>query len=142
MEEQREALEQAVSALEQEALPAQPLVSGEALARIREIDPSVQAEGDLTGMQCYPYFQQLLDKGYDPEDAFRLARFDDLMNSACDKARQSALNSVAGKDHLQRSSGGASDEISVPSDVMGEYRKFFPGWSVGQIARDYRKYKG
>lgn len=112
----------------------------EAIAEISRLDPSVTDAASLANHPNAQAFNALVNKGYALVDAFRLANFDTLTGKKAAAAKQQAMNNVNGKNHLATTPiGGGGDDVHVPDETMGWYRKAFPDWTKQQIIADYKK---
>ena len=104
-------------------------------------DPTVKSVEDLKEK---PYFAELYEKvkaGYSLYDAYRLVTYEDHDKRTAEKARRQAMSSAAGKSHLRPAQSRGGELSSPPSDVLAEYRIFFPGASDAEIARLWAKDK-
>ena len=114
----------------------------EQIAEIGKIDPSVT---DFQTLVQHPNFQQFdarVRQGYSLVDAFKLANYDQITGKKAAAAKQQALNSVNGKNHLNPTkSAGTGDDVVVPEETMAMYRSAFPNWTKQQIIEDYKKHK-
>ena len=114
----------------------------EQISEIGKIDPSVT---DFQTLVQHPNFQQFdarVRQGYSLVDAFKLANYDQITGKKAAAAKQQALNSVNGKNHLNPTkSAGTGDDVVVPEETMAMYRSAFPNWTKQQIIEDYKKHK-
>lgn len=114
----------------------------EQIAEIGKIDPSVT---DFQTLVQHPNFQQFdarVRQGYSLVDAFKLANYDQITGKKAAAAKQQALNSVNGKNHLNPTkSAGTGEDVVVPEETMAMYRSAFPKWTKQQIIDDYKKHK-
>lgn len=121
----------------------QALAFSEELSKISKLDPSIQDAEDLKKMEEYDsFFDLVVNRGYKLSDAFKLARYEKLVDNAAKAAGQKAINSVAGKNHFKNVSGGTEDDVQVPKDVAEQYRAINPGVSMAEIRAHYKKSKG
>lgn len=108
------------------------------LRQIREMDSSVGSLQDLRQSPSYTKIVDLVKRGNNLVDAYKLANFDTLTRSAADKEKQAALNRLRGKAHMtpvsHRQGGGMAP---VPEQVMNQYRIFNPGATDEEIQRHY-----
>ena len=112
----------------------------EQLTEIRKLNPNIQTVRDLAGMETYPKLYEMVQRGYDLADAYRLANFAELSKREAGAARQSAINAVKSKSHLApvaERSGTA--EIVVPEETKQLYRQLNPGVTDDEIKRHYAK---
>ena len=109
------------------------------LAEIREMDPSIQSINDLTKMENYQRFYDLVKRGNTLTDAFRLANMDRQTAQVRGQAQQAALNKVASKSHLDRTTTRGAGAVQVPADVMAQYRFFNPDATEAEIRQHWAK---
>ena len=112
------------------------------LAQIRQLDPTIRTVADLLAMPRAREFYQLVKRGNNFVDAYKLANYDQLTQRAAAAARQQAQNLARSKGHLiaaaQRGKGGAT----VPAEEMNLFRAFNPQASEMAIQSYYNKYQG
>lgn len=112
------------------------------LAQIRQMNPNIRTVGDLLTMPRAREFYQLVKRGNNFVDAYKLAHYDQLTQRAAAAARQQAQNLARSKGHLiaaaQRGKGGAT----VPAPEMDLFRAFNPQASEAAIQAYYNKYQG
>ncbi len=110
--------------------------------KISAMDPGVKSIADLTSGEKYPEMLELVKRGYDLSDAWKLANFDRLQGMAQAASRQAAINSGAGRSGFQvtRSQGAGNDTVSVPKDVLEMYRALNPEMTDAEIRADYNKF--
>lgn len=111
------------------------------ISEIREIDPSITSIDDLRKMEAYDRFYELVKRGNTLTDAFKLANMDKLTAKSTEAAKQAALNQVASKAHLDRTVTRGAGSVTVPADVIAEYRQFNPDATDAEIRNHYAKYK-
>ena len=110
------------------------------MEEIRELDPSIQTLDDLRKMENYDRFYDLVKRGNTLTDAFRLATLDRTTSTTAERAKQAALNQVASKAHLERTSTRGAGSVTVPADVVAEYRAFNPDATDAEIRAHWAKY--
>lgn len=110
------------------------------IGEIREMDPSIQSISDLTKMENYPRFYELVKRGNTLTDAFWLVNREKLTASTSQQAKQAALNQVNSKSHLDRTTTRGSGAVQVPADVIAEYRAFNPDATDEEIRKHWAKY--
>ena len=112
------------------------------IAEISKLDPSVTDFNSLVRHPNFRQFDQMARRGYSLVDAFKLANYDQITGKKAAAAKQQALNSVNGKNHLNPTkSAGTGDDVVVPEETMAMYRSAFPNWTKQQIIEDYKKHK-
>ena len=112
------------------------------VAEISKVDPSIKSFADLTKAETFPQFDAMVRRGYSLVDAYKIVNFDRLTGQRAAAAKQQALNSVNGKNHLNPTKGaGNGEDVVVPEETMEMYRSAFPNWTKQQIIEDYKKHK-
>lgn len=112
------------------------------IARIHEIDPSINSPADFLNMPNYDQFKELVDKGYSFEHAHYLVNREKIEAARAEATRQQALLNARGKEHLVPSVGSRGEgALTVPGDVMSLYRQLNPGMSDAEIIAHYNKVK-
>ncbi len=112
----------------------------EQLLEIAKFDPSVKTLADLVKTENYQKVYDLVKKGYELSDAYKLANFDRVQKSTADASRQAALNAAAGKGHLSGTSARGSGGVTVPAEVAEMYREMNPGATDAEIQKHYNRY--
>ena len=132
-----EAAEQAQKAVAAERAKAE---IDRQIAEIREMDPSITSLNDLPKMANYKQFYELVKRGNTLTDAFRLANFDRLTSRGAEQAKQAALNQVNSKSHLDRTTTRGAGAVTVPADVIAEYKALNPSATNAEIQAHWAKY--
>lgn len=109
------------------------------LAEINTIDPSIKTLSDLTKLDNYQELYDKVGKGYSIIDAYKLTNWDRSRDAAVKAAKQEARN-AGSKAHLTRTEGRGNGALSVPEDVMREFRTFNPTASEADITAYYNKF--
>ena len=112
----------------------------EQLKEIGAIDPSIKELKDIAKMETYPKFYELVKKGNNLVDAFKLANYDTLTSSTAAASRQAAINAAQSKQHLSQTTTRGAGAVSVPADVKEAYRAFNPNATDAEIQQHYNKY--
>lgn len=110
------------------------------LQEISKYDPTIKELSDLAGREEYADLCGMVERGYSLSDAWKLRHLEDISRRGTEAARQAALNSVTGKDHLRETTQRGSGMASVPPEVAAEYRAFMPDASDAEIQAHYNKY--
>lgn len=110
------------------------------LGEIRELDPTIGSLEDLKKMENYKEFYAKVMRGYTLTDAFRLVNAGRLQEQDRETAKQAALNNVASKSHLDRTTTRGAGAVTVPADVMAQYRMFDPDATDEEIRKHWAKY--
>jgi len=119
------------------------LVAEEQLRHIAKLDGEVATMDELLAMPEYDSFYALVKKGVSLVDAYKLTRYDRLMERAAEAASRQTRRSMATRGHLTATAAqpGAGEYSAVPADVAEGYRLAKPGISDGEIRRRYRRYQ-
>ena len=111
----------------------------EQLREISKLDPSIRSLQDLAQMENYDVFYELVKRNNSLLDAFKLANYDALVQKAVASSRQAAVNSVQSKRHLSQTTARGTGAVSVPADVMEQYRAFNPDATEAEIQAHYNR---
>lgn len=111
----------------------------EELKEIGKLDPNIRELKDLTAMETYPRFLELVRRGNTLLDAYRLANLDALTSGAAAATRQAAINAVQSKRHMGQTKERGSGALRVPEDVRAMYRALNPGATDAEIQAHYNR---
>lgn len=112
------------------------------IAKIHEVDPSINSVSDFMNMPNYDQFKELVDKGYSFEHAHYLVNREKIEASRIEAARQQAMVNARGKEHLAPAAGSRGEgALPVPGNVMALYHRLNPGMTEAQIIAHYNKVK-
>ncbi len=120
------------------------LVAEEQLRQIGELDGEIHSMDDLLDMEDFGPFYARVKKGLSLTEAFKLTRYEALVEKAAARAARQAEQAAAGKQHMTSLAGGAGRvaTLSVPAEVAAQFRMAKPDISEAEIRRKYRKYLG
>lgn len=135
----REAQEAAEKAVREAREAAARVKIDEQIREISQLDPSIKSLEDLPKMANYARFYELVKVGNTLTDAFRLANFEALTQSAAAGARQAAVNAARSKEHLEQTRSRGKGGVSVPAEVKEQYRLFNPDATDEEIQQHYQK---
>lgn len=107
------------------------------LAEIRQMDPEMKDLNAILQSPAGPRFRELVEKGLDFKDAYKLAAEDRL--AGINANRQGAK--TGGKDHLTSTSQRGSGDLDVPADELEIFRALNPDMSEAAIRKFYNDYK-
>lgn len=110
------------------------------IAQIREMDPSITSLNDLPKMENYKQFYALVQRGNTLTDAYKLANFERLTSQNAEAAKQAALNQANSKSHLARTTTRGAGAVTVPADVIAEYKALNPSATNAEIQAHWAKY--
>lgn len=111
----------------------------EELKEIGKLDPNIRELKDLTAMETYPRFLELVRRGNTLLDAYRLANLDVLTSGAAAATRQAAINAVQSKRHMGQTKERGTGALRVPEDVRAMYRALNPGATDAEIQAHYNR---
>lgn len=115
------------------------------LALIQKFDPDVKTFEDFINNEHRDEITAKINRGYRISDAYYLANKDAIMQRYAEMIRQEAMNSVRGKDHMEKSKSRGDGGITVSADVLADFQQLNPGKSVDEIraflARDAKRMK-
>jgi len=118
----------------------QRMVLDEQISQIGKLDPSIKTVEDLTKREEYPAIYDNVRKGISIVDAFKLANFDKLTQSAAAASRQAAINAASSKEHLQATKAAGVGSVTVPADVKATYKALNPDMSDAEIQEHYNRF--
>lgn len=131
------------AALAEEALAARAQKrQEEELRGIAALAPELRTPELLAAAPEYPEMQRLLrqNKGMGTLEAFKLAFFDRLTRRQAAAGRQGAINAARGHQHLAGIGGQPPDPGEPSEEMIREYRRYDPRWTVAEIRRFHREY--
>lgn len=114
------------------------------IAEIGKLDPSIKSLEDLNAKPFAQDMAAALSARQFGTDEGRLLRaykvfaHDDILRAARKAARQEALNSQAGKEHLAPARERTGEGLpEVPKDTLGVYKQLLPGLTYEQYQQKY-----
>lgn len=110
------------------------------LREIAALDPEVSTLRDLRGRPEYRRLCAMVERGYELSDAYKVLNFEEFTRRSGEAARQAALNELAAKSHLRRTSVRGEGAAPVPPEMAEEYRMLNPGASDAEIQAHYNRY--
>lgn len=136
------AVQQANAAMQQAHAEQVKSTIEQELSVIRGIDPEVKSADDLHDK--YPDTWErtlaLCQKGVPLSEAFKTANFDALMRKRGAAVQQAALNASATKAHLKRTRNNNQATVTMPRDVLEEFRRINPGKTDAEYAAYWAKH--
>lgn len=111
------------------------------LKEIAKHDPAVTSIEVLAQQETYPDLCKLVERGYTLSDAYTLTHLEEITAKRAEAAHQAALNSVNQKQHLEKTEQRGEGGITVPADIIAEYRLFLPGATDEEIRQHYAAYQ-
>lgn len=111
----------------------------ESLKQIQEYDPSIKSIKDLAESEHGQEIEEKIKQGYSISDAWKLANLDMIAQRQAKAAKIETTKNIASKEHLEKSGQRGQNQITVPQDVVNEYRKFNPKATLEQIQKHYAK---
>ena len=110
------------------------------MREIQMISPEIKSMEDLSKLDNFDKLYDMVCKGYELADAYKVLNYDRLTAKAAEAAKQQALNSIGGKNHLQPVTPRGQGAVPVPADVVAEYRALMPEATDAEIQAHYNKY--
>lgn len=111
------------------------------LAEIAAVDPRVKNAEDLKSLYGETWDEMLgyMRAGVPMAKAWRAANMDTLMQQGRNAGRQAALNAMNTKSHMRSMQSQGKTAVSMPREVLEQYRKIVPGHSDAEYARHWAK---
>ncbi len=109
------------------------------ISKIGTFDPTVKTVEDIAASPLFVKVNEMVKRGYDLSDAWRLANLDRVEQINAEKTRQAALNAYNGKEHMTPTASRGEGTVRVPDAVLDMYRAFNPDASNAEITRHYNK---
>lgn len=110
------------------------------MREIQMISPEIKSMEDLSKLDNFNKLYDMVGRGYELADAYKVLNYDRLTAKTAEAAKQKALNSIGGKDHLQPATPRGQGAVPVPADVVAEYRALMPEATDAEIQAHYNKY--
>lgn len=110
------------------------------MREIQMISPEIKSMEDLSKLDNFEKLYDMVGKGYELADAYKVLNYDRLTAKAAEVAKQQALNSIGGKNHLQPVTPRGQGAVPVPVEVAAEYRALMPEATDAEIQAHYNKY--
>lgn len=110
------------------------------MREIQMISPEIKSMEDLSKLDNFEKLYDMVGKGYELADAYKVLNYDRLTAKAAEAAKQQALNSIGGKNHLQPVTPRGQGAVPVPVEVAAEYRALMPEATDAEIQAHYNKY--
>ena len=110
------------------------------LSEIRKLDPNIKTFSDLTNHPAYDrIYKRVSENRLSILDAFRLEAQAQLIETAQKQAAQEVMSKASSKAHLAPLEGRGEGALSVPRDIMAQYKLFNPNMSEAEITKHYNK---
>lgn len=113
----------------------------EQLKEIRKTDPAIQTVADLMNRPYSRAFYEAVQRGNNFLDAFYLATRGTQAEEVEEKARQSAINNLTGKNHLKATGIGGRAGATISPEEREMYRLFNPKATDQDIQKYQNKFK-
>lgn len=110
------------------------------IAEIQKMNPAIQSAEDLLKLPNAKEFYAAVKRVGNLADAYKLVHFDQLVTQQAEQARQQAQVNARGKEHLTPTQSRGEGSVTVPADVMANYRRIMPNATEAQILAHYQKY--
>lgn len=79
-------------------------------------------------------------KGLNVSDAYYLTHRKEIAEKQQAAAKQAVINQAQGKAHLKTTTGGASDEVSVPEEMIQAFMPYYPGATREELIQKCKRY--
>lgn len=113
------------------------------LEEIGKLDPGVKTLEDILKLETGKDFAAEVKRGASFLSAFKIANFDRLQQmqreETASRAKQAALNSQRGKEHLTTSTSKGQGSVPVPAEELALYRRLNPKATDAEISAHYNK---
>ena len=113
------------------------------LEEISKLDPTVRSLEDILSLETGRDFAAEVKRGASFLKAFKIANFDRLQQKqreeSASRAKQAAINSQRGKEHLNPSTSKGSGSVPVPAEELALYRRLNPKATDAEISAHYNK---
>ena len=136
------AVQQANAAMQQAHEQQVKAAIEQELSVIRSIDPEIKSADDLHD-KCPDTWDRMLElcrKGVSLSEAYKLTNFDALMQKRGAASRQAARNAAATKAHLKSTKNNNQATVTMPRDVLEEFRRINPGKTDAEYAAYWAKH--
>ncbi|MGN1120726.1 MAG: hypothetical protein ACI4RV_00080 [Eubacteriales bacterium] len=112
----------------------------EQIREIGKLDSSVKSLEDLTKMENYEAFYDLVKKGNTLLDAYKIVTYEKRAERAASMAKQSAINAEVSKEHLTKTGTRGAGAVTVPAEVREQYKLFNPDATDAEIEAHYNRF--
>ena len=111
------------------------------LQEIAAMDPRVKNAEDLKNLYADTWDEMLgyVRAGIPLAKAWRAANMDTLMQQGRNAGRQAALNAMGTKSHMRSMQSQGKQTVTMPREVMEQYRQIVPGHTDAEYARHWAK---
>ena len=94
------------------------------VAEISKLDPSIKALENVPE----DVIQMAMEKGYSLVDAYKILNYGKTTSQKAEAIRQSAINQIKGKSHLNPMNGIAVNDnsVDIPTNLRGMWEEAFP----------------
>lgn len=79
-------------------------------------------------------------KGLNVSDAYYLTHRKEIAEKQQAAAKQAVINQAQGKAHLKTTTGGASDEVSVPEEMIQAFMPYYPNATREELIQKCKRY--
>lgn len=107
---------------------------------VGKIDPDIHSAADIEKSERYPEIYRYVNENHlSVVDAYKLVYADKLVSNKTAAVKQQAINNAKSQQHLVATEGNtkSSDLKEVPSDVIEQWRIWFPDKTDAQIRELY-----
>lgn len=110
---------------------------------ISKLDPSIKTNDDLDKLDKISEIIELCStRGLTVSQAYKQVYFDDILSRQTSRSKQSAINQVKGKSHLQQAGGlnEGDNEVFVPESTLKTLREYYPDLSDSELKKKAAKH--
>jgi len=110
------------------------------IEEVSKLDPDIKSAKDIEQSERYPEVLRYVNENHlSVVDAYKLVYADKLANNRTAAIKQQAINNAKSQQHLTATEGTTkgSDLREVPSNVIDQWRMFFPDKTDAQIRELY-----
>ena len=111
----------------------------ESLKEIQTYDPTIKSLQDLHDSEHGAEIEDKIQKGYSISDAWKLVNLDVISQKKAAAAKIETANNVRSKEHLNKSTSRGQGAVTVPKNVIDNYKKLIPKATMEQIQKHYEK---
>ena len=110
------------------------------IAEIGKLNPAVKGIEDILAMPTGSAFREHVRRGCNFIDAYRLANWERLTQSAASAAAQQAVSNARSKDHLTSTQTRGGGGLEIPDGAKEIYKFLNPGDTEADMHKHYERY--
>lgn len=112
------------------------------LKAIQRMNPDIKSFDDIANADNFSTILGYFNSGLSMPDAYKLANFDTLIANNNASAKQKAINSMKGTQHLNTTDGVSSSDdsgVDIPQSELGAWRRAYPDLSLKELRKKYNR---